>query len=49
MTELIKKCFIKDYQNVGDPKVHAAYGKVAGFVGIISNFLLFILKITIGI
>ena len=46
--QLLKKLFIKDYQNTNDAKVRLAYGTVAGVFGIISNAILFIGKIIIG-
>lgn len=49
MTQLIKKLFIKNYQNVNDPKVRSAYGKVAGLIGVVSNIVLFFIKILIGV
>lgn len=48
MTELLAKKFIKNYDNVNNPVVRAAYGKFAGIVGIICNVILFTLKIIIG-
>ena len=47
--QLLKKLFIKDYKNTEDAKVRLAYGTVAGVFGIISNFILFIGKIIIGV
>lgn len=49
MTGLIVRLFIKNYQNVSDPQVHARYGKVAGLVGIITNMALFLAKLLIGV
>jgi len=46
---LIKKLFIKNYQDVGDSNVRVKYGLVASIFGIISNLILFIAKIIIGI
>lgn len=43
------KLFIKDHENTSDPVVREKYGKLAGIVGIISNLLLCIIKITVGI
>lgn len=43
------KLFIKDSENTSDPKVRESYGKLAGIVGIISNLLLCIMKIAIGL
>ncbi|MBQ9791116.1 MAG: cation transporter [Clostridia bacterium] len=47
--KLIKKLFIKNYEDISNPIVRAAYGTVAGAIGIISNILLFIAKFVIGI
>lgn len=47
--ELIKKLFIKDYKNTSDSKVRFKYGFVAGIFGLISNLLLFVGKLFIGI
>lgn len=49
MTEALLKIFVKDYQNTKDPGVREAYGKFAGAVGIISNVILCLMKITIGL
>ena len=48
MTELIVKRFIKNHQDTEDPVVRAAYGKMAGIVGIICNLILFAAKIVVG-
>lgn len=42
------KLFIKDYENVKDTKVRAAYGKLASFYGIFWNIILFISKLVVG-
>jgi len=42
------KSFIKDYRNVSDFKVRENYGKFSGIVGIATNIILFIIKITAG-
>ncbi len=47
--KLIKKLFIKDYKNVTDKKVRFKYGIVAGVFGLLSNLVLFIAKLLIGI
>lgn len=47
--ELLKKLFIKDYKNLSNPKVRHRYGVVAGIFGIISNIILFIIKLFIGL
>lgn len=49
MTQLLLRLFVKDHANTGDPKVRAAYGKLAGIVGIICNLLLFAGKLLAGI
>ncbi|WP_027399437.1 cation diffusion facilitator family transporter [Anaerovorax odorimutans] len=48
MRKLLIKTFIKNYENVKDPKVRESYGKLAGAVGIFSNLLLCIMKLSIG-
>ena len=40
---------IKDYNNPKDPKVRVRVGRFAGFIGIISNVILFGIKIFFGI
>lgn len=47
--KLFRKAFIKDYENVTDPKVRNRYGICAGIIGIISNAILFVIKIVAGI
>ena len=49
MTQLLINIFIKDKANVTNSKVRGNYGKLAGIVGIISNVLLFALKIFAGL
>ncbi len=46
---LLKKLFIKDYQNVSDPAVRNKYGVVAGAFGIVTNIVLFVIKILVGL
>ncbi len=48
MTNLLLKTFIKDYSKTDSPNIRTAYGKLAGFVGIVCNFILFVAKILIG-
>lgn len=48
MTEFIVKRFVKNHTDTENPVVRAAYGKVAGFVGIICNLILFAAKIVVG-
>ncbi len=49
MNKIIKKLFIKNYNDVQNPVVRTAYGVVAGAVGIIANVILFALKLFVGI
>lgn len=49
MTGILIKKFVKNYENTEDALVRAAYGKLAGFVGIICNIILFAAKIVIGL
>lgn len=49
MVNLLRRLFIKDYQNIKDKDVRLAHGILSGTVGVISNMLLFIGKIIIGI
>ena len=49
MGNLLFKLFIKDKDNTSDPAVRESYGKLAGAVGIVSNLILCIMKISIGL
>ncbi len=49
MGNILIKIFIKDHENTQDPQVRESYGKFAGIVGIISNLILCIMKILIGL
>lgn len=48
MINFIIRSFIKDYENVKDPSVREAYGKLGSSVGILINIFLSITKIVIG-
>ncbi|WP_419054463.1 cation diffusion facilitator family transporter [Hominenteromicrobium sp.] len=48
MTDLILRIFVRDHKNTEDPAVRDKCGRVAGAVGIITNFLLFLMKIIVG-
>ncbi len=48
MTNFLIKLFIRDSKNISNSKVRENYGKFAGIIGIISNIILFIIKITAG-
>ena len=45
MTDLILRIFVRDHKNTEDPAVRDKCGRVAGAVGIVTNFLLFLMKI----
>ena len=46
--KLIFQWFVKDYENLDDPKVKAGYGKVASIIGILLNVFLFVIKFIVG-
>lgn len=46
---MLKRLFIKDYNNVKDGQVRERYGVVAGTFGIITNLVVCIFKIIVGI
>lgn len=48
MTNWILRLFVRDVENTGDPAVRDRCGRVAGLVGIVTNLLLFAMKITVG-
>ena len=49
ISSLLIKLFIKDSQNVKESSVREAYGTLGSVVGIISNIILCLLKIGVGI
>jgi cation diffusion facilitator family transporter len=49
MINILRKVFIKDYDNLNDSKVREKHGKLASFVGIFSNLVLFIIKLIAGL
>lgn len=49
MSKLLVKLFVKDYNNSDDANVRTNYGILTSTVGIIANFLLFLVKLIIGI
>ncbi len=49
MQALLIKIFIKDSQNLKNPKTRKSYGYLCAFFGIVSNVLLFILKLIVGL
>lgn len=48
MTDLILRILVRDHKNTEDPAVRDKCGRVAGAVGIVTNFLLFLMKIIVG-
>jgi len=46
MITLLRRLFIKDYQNVNDEAIRVKHGKVAAIFGIVSNLTLVAMKIT---
>ena len=48
MTNFLLRHFVKNSENVRDPKVRAAYGNLSGIVGILCNLLLFLGKLIAG-
>ncbi|MBQ3123507.1 MAG: cation transporter [Firmicutes bacterium] len=48
MTELLLRVFVKNYKETDDPKVREACGKFAGIVGIVSNIILCLMKVIVG-
>ena len=49
MHDWIFRTLISDYKDVKNPAVRDQYGKVAGVVGILSNTLLCVMKILVGL
>lgn len=48
MTDLILRLFVRDWRNTESPAVRERCGRVVGVVGIVTNLLLFAMKITVG-
>lgn len=48
LTDALIRLFIKDKDNIEDSKVRENYGKFASILGIISNAVLFLIKIAVG-
>lgn len=46
---ILPRIFVKNYKNTNDAKVRFAYGNMCGIVGIISNIIICIIKIVVGI
>ena len=48
MRGLLLRLFVKNYADTKDPAVRSQYGKLAGWVGIFCNILLFAGKLLVG-
>ena len=48
-SKLLVKTFIKDSENIENEDVRNKYGYLAGIVGIIANFILFAVKLSVGL
>ncbi|MBQ2893546.1 MAG: cation transporter [Oscillospiraceae bacterium] len=49
MTRLLLRLFVKNSDDIGNPKARSAIGKLSGIVGIIANLLLFAGKLAAGL
>ena len=49
MNTFLFRTFIRDWENTKEPAVRDAYGKLAGIVGILSNAVLCLMKIAVGL
>ena len=48
-SNFLVKRFVKNYDNVSDVKVRGSYANLAGIVGIVTNLMLFIIKLSVGL
>ncbi len=49
MFRLLVRLFVRDRERTGEPSVRAAYGVLAGGLGIFNNLLLFAIKVAVGL
>ncbi len=49
MLDSLLRRFVKNYENISDPKVRRGYGMFSGIIGIICNVILFVLKLAVGV
>lgn len=49
MHKTLIKTFVKDYDNIENTRVRNNYGKFTAIIGIISNTILFLIKVVIGV
>ena len=48
MTDLLVRLFVKDSDNISNPKVRGRYGILSGCAGIVVNVILFLAKFLVG-
>lgn len=48
MTDLLVRLFVKDSDNISNPKVRGSYGILSGCAGIVVNVILFLAKFLVG-
>ena len=48
MTQLLLRLFVKNPEDLSDPKTRTSVGSLSGVVGIVCNLLLFTLKLVVG-
>lgn len=48
LSKFLVNTFVKNNENIKDPKVRNNYGNLGGIVGIIINFMLFLIKFFVG-
>lgn len=48
MTNFLVRTFVKDHENIKDPRTRESYGTLSSIVGIVCNILLFVLKYVMG-
>lgn len=48
MTDLLVRLFVKDSDNISNPKVRGRYGILSGCAGIVMNVILFLAKFLVG-
>ncbi|EIA25281.1 Cation efflux family protein, Putative, partial [Candidatus Arthromitus sp. SFB-co] len=49
MLNFLSKKFIRNHQNVKDPKVRSSYGLLCSYISIVLNLILFLIKVFIGV
>ncbi|GAA0177582.1 cation diffusion facilitator family transporter [Clostridium sediminicola] len=49
ISKFLVRHFVKDYKNIEDNSVRESYGYLGGFVGIITNSILFAVKLVVGL